>query len=474
MGKVTGFKEYKRELPQKRPIIERVNDFKEINKKFPQLKLTEQASRCMNCGIPFCNWACPLGNIIPDFNHYVYKGQWEKAYGRLSLTNPFPEFTGRVCPALCEGSCTLGKNGDAVTIEQVEQYIIEKAFEEGWVKPNSPRVSTGKKVAVVGSGPSGLAAAYKLNTYGHNVTVFEKAEEPGGLLRYGIPDFKLEKWVVERRVSVMKEEGVEFVTNCEVGKDYSASDLKKNFDAVLLTGGCRVPRDLTVEGRNVKGVHFALDYLTQQNRKNAGKTIEEEINAKDKVVIVIGGGDTGSDCIGTARRQGAKEIYQYEILPKPPEKRDGTMPWPEFPRTLKTTTSHEEGCTRQWEVSTKAIVSEKDTVTTLKGIKVQWGKDASGRFTMSEVKGSEFEQKADLVLIAMGFTNPKFEGLLEDLGVKLDARRNVASDENFMTSIDGIFAAGDMRSGQSLVVRAMSEGLNAAEKMDEYLMGDAD
>jgi glutamate synthase (NADPH/NADH) small chain len=471
MGKVTGFKEYKRELPERRPVIERLKDYKEVYKEFPQEKLTNQAARCMNCGVPFCNWACPLGNIIPDFNHFVYKGQWKKAYDRISLTNPFPEFTGRVCPAPCEGSCTLGNCSNAVTIEQVEQFIIETAFKEGWVKATPPRVITGKKVAIVGAGPAGLAAAYKLNSYGHTVTVFEKAEEPGGLLRYGIPDFKLEKWVVQRRISVMKEEGVEFITNCEVGKDYSVKDLQKKFDAVLLTGGCGVPRDLNVEGRATSGVHFAMDYLTEQNRKNSGKSIENQIDAKDKVVIVIGGGDTGSDCIGTAQRQGAKEVIQYEILPKPPEKRDDSMPWPEFPRTLKNTSSHEEGCSREWLVSTKALISEEGKVTALKGVKVEWTKDASGRFVMKEVEGSEFDQKADLVLIAMGFTNPKFEGLLQDLGVKLDGRGNVAADENFMTSVDGIFAAGDMRSGQSLVVRAMSEGLSASEKVDEYLMG---
>jgi glutamate synthase (NADPH/NADH) small chain len=473
MGKVTGFKDYNREVPGYRPVTERLNDYKEVNEVIPQEKLEKQAARCMNCGVPFCNWACPLGNIIPDFNHLVYKEQWKKAYDRLSLTNPFPEFTGRICPALCEGSCTLGANSDAVTIEQVERAIIEKAYEEGWVTANPPRVRTGKKIAVIGSGPAGLAAAYKLNSYGHTVTVFEKSEEPGGLLRYGIPDFKLEKWVVARRVAVMKEEGVVFKTNCEVGVDYSGEDLLKNFDTVLLTGGCSVPRDLNVEGRDVDGIHFAMDYLTQQNRKNSGKTFDNEINAKDKVVIVIGGGDTGSDCIGTARRQGAKEVYQYEILPKPPATRDDSMPWPEFPRTLKTTSSHEEGCIREWNVSTKAVFSENGKLTSLKGVKVAWSKDATGRFVMKEVEGSEFEQKADLILIAMGFTNPKFEGLLEKLGVKLDARGNVAADDNYMTSIEKVFAAGDMRRGQSLVVHAMNEGLQAAEKIDEYLMGDA-
>lgn len=472
MGKVTGFKEYKRETHEKRPVDERLKDYKEVYKEFTQDKLEKQAARCMNCGVPFCNWACPLGNIIPDFNDMIYKGQWKKAYERLSLTNPFPEFTGRICPALCEGSCTLGNNSDAVTIEQVEEAIIEKAYEEGWVKANPPKVRTGKKVAVIGSGPSGLAVAYKLNSYGHFVTVFEKDDEVGGLLRYGIPDFKLEKWVVERRVAVLKEEGIEFKTCCEVGKDYNIEALKSDFDAVILTGGSSIPRDLKVEGRELKGIHFAMEYLTQQNKKNSGKKISNEINAKDKVVIVIGGGDTGSDCIGTARRQGAKEVYQYEILPKPPEQRDDTMPWPEFPRTLKVTSSHEEGCIREWNVSTKALIGEKGTLTALNGVKVEWKKDENGRFNMQEVAESEFVQKADLILIAMGFTNPKQEGLLKDLGVAFDVRGNVLTNDDYMTSVEGVFAAGDMRTGQSLVVRAMSEGIKAAESVDKYLMGD--
>lgn len=471
MGKVTGFKEFKRESPDKRHVVERLVDHKEVYKVFPEEKLEKQASRCMNCGIPFCNWACPLGNLIPDFNHMIYKGQWEKAYKILALTNPFPEFTGRVCPALCEGSCTLGSNDDSVTIEQVEVEIIEKAFEQGWVKPNLPRVKTGKKVAIVGSGPSGLAAASRLNNYGHKVTVFEKEDAIGGLLRYGIPDFKLEKWVVDRRVSLLKEEGVIFKTSCEVGVDYSVVKLKNKFNAIVLTGGCTVPRDLVVEGRDLIGVHYALDFLTQQNKVNTGKVIDvNEIDVRDKVVVVIGGGDTGSDCIGTARRNGAREVYQYEILPKPPVKRDDSMPWPEFPRTLKITSSHEEGCKRDWCVSTKALIGKDGKVSNLRGIRVNWLKDEQGRFTMSEVKDSEFEIDADLVLIAMGFTNPRYEGILKELGINLEPRGNVMTSEEYMTSIEGIFAAGDMRTGQSLVVRAMEDGLNVAEKVDGYLM----
>lgn len=471
MGKVTGFKEFKRMAPGKRPVEERVKDHKEVNISLPGDKLKEQGARCMNCGTPFCNWGCPLGNLIPDFNHMVYKDKWEKAYRRLSLTNPFPEFTGRICPALCEGSCTLGVNRDAVTIEQMEYSIIERAYEEGWVKPEPPKVRTGKKVAVIGSGPSGLGAAVRLNSFGHSVTVFEKDDEIGGLMRYGIPDFKLEKHVVERRVAVLKEEGIQFVTNCEIGKDKSAAKLMKEFDAVILAGGCAIPRELNVEGRELKGVHFAMEYLTQQNRKNAGKAIiGEEINAKDKTVIVIGGGDTGSDCIGTANRQGAKEVYQYEIMPKPPVERDESMPWPEYPRTLKTTTSHEEGCVREWLVNTKRLEGNKGVVKALHGIKVLWEKDQNGRMALKEVEGSEFVQKADLILIAMGFVSPKKAGMLEELKVNLDGRGNVATDENYMTSVKGVFATGDMKTGQSLVVRALSEGLKTAEAVDKFIM----
>lgn len=471
MGKATGFKEYNREVSDKRPVEERLKDYKEIKIMLPEDKLQIQGARCMNCGTPFCNYGCPLGNLIPDYNNMIYLGQWEKAYKRISLTHPFPEFTGRICPAPCEGSCTLGVNSDPVAIEDIEFAIIEKAYKEGWVKPVSPKVRTGKKVAVVGSGPSGLAVAVKLNSYGHRVTVFEKSDEIGGLLRYGIPDFKLEKRIVERRISIMKEEGIVFKTNCEIGKDYAAAKLTAEFDAVVLAGGCQVPRDLKVEGRELEGVYYAMEYLTEQNRKNAGKEVRvRDIDAKDKVVVVIGGGDTGSDCIGTARRQGAREVYQYEILPKPPVERDDSMPWPEFPRTLKTSTSHEEGCIREWCVTTKKLEGKNGKLTKLRGAVVSWDKDETGKFIMTEVTGSEFEQKVDLVLIAMGFSNPIYGGMLKQLDVKFDSRGNVKTDENYMTSIKGVFAAGDMRAGQSLVVRAINEGLKAAESVDEYLM----
>ncbi|MDT8718104.1 glutamate synthase subunit beta [Clostridium sp. 19966] len=473
MGKVTGFKEFQREAPAKRAIEERIKDYKEITILLPSDKLRMQGARCMDCGTPFCNWACPLGNLIPDFNHMVYKGQWKQAYERLALTNPFPEFTGRVCPAPCEGSCTLGANNLPVTIEQLEFAIIEKAYEEGWVKADSPRVRTGKYVAVIGSGPSGLAVASKLNSYGHWVTVFEKDDEVGGLLRYGIPDFKLEKRFVERRADLMKAAGITFKTNCEVGENYSVYELKRNFDAIVLTGGCQVPRDLSVEGREFDGVHFAMDYLTQQNRRNANKNIaSREINAKGKTVLVIGGGDTGSDCIGTAIRQGAKEVYQYEIMPKPPVERDETMPWPEYPRTLKISTSHEEGCIREWLVNTKKIEGKDGKVKAIHGVKVQWIKDEAGRMRMEEVTGTEFVQQVDLVIIAMGFVKPKHIGLLEDLGVEFDARGNVKTNDKYMTSVEGVFSAGDMRTGQSLVVRALAEGVKSAESVDKYLMPD--
>lgn len=473
MGKVTGFKEYKRKTADERPVEERVKDSKEVYIKLTEKELSEQGARCMNCGTPFCNWGCPLGNIIPDWNDMVYKDEWEKAFNRLYLTNNFPEFTGRICPALCEGSCTLGVNREPVTIREIEQAIIEKAFEKGWIKPNPPRVRTGKHVAVVGSGPSGLSAAAELNSVGHSVTVFERADEIGGLLRYGIPDFKLEKHVVERRIQLMKDEGIVFKTDTNVGVNYKTEDLLKEFDAVVLTGGSTIPRDLKVPGRELKGIHFALELLGQQNRRVSGKKItEDEITAKGKVVLVIGGGDTGSDCIGTSIRQGAKKVYQIEIMPKPPVERDVTMPWPEFPRTLKITSSHEEGCERDWCINTKEFIGKNGKLDTLHAVRVEWKKDASGRMQMAEIPGTEFELKVDLVLIAMGFLHPQQEGMLNDLGVVLDARGNVSTDENYMTNKEGIFAAGDMQTGQSLVVRAIDNGRRAAQSVDKYLMGE--
>ncbi len=472
MGKITGFKEYKREDPKERPVEERIKDYKEVYYKLPKDKLNVQAARCMNCGTPFCNWGCPLENLVPDWNEFVYKNEWHKAFKRLSLTNNFPEFTGRICPALCEGSCTLGVNREPVSVRQVELNIIEKAFGEGWIKPNPPKVRTGKSVAIVGSGPSGLSTAAELNSVGHTVTVFERADEVGGLLRYGIPDFKLEKHVVDRRVNIMKEEGIIFKTNTNVGVDYDVNELLDNFDAVVLTGGSTIPRDLKVEGRELKGTYFAVDFLRQQNKRVAGKKImEEEINAKGKIVVVIGGGDTGSDCIGTSIRQGAKKVYQYEVMPKPPENRDKTMPWPIFPKTLKTTTSHKEGCIREWCINTKKLVGEKGVLKSLKGVKVKW-ENNNGKRQMVEIPGTEFEQPVDLIFLAMGFLHPQHEGLLDSLGVEYDARGNVVTDVNYMTAKEGVFAAGDMRRGQSLVVWSLNDGRRVAKNVDKYLMGE--
>ncbi|MCD2346081.1 glutamate synthase subunit beta [Clostridium guangxiense] len=473
MGKLTGFKEYKREVSIKRPVNVRIKDYKEVYERLNEDGIKTQAARCMDCGIPFCSWGCPLGNLVPDFNDMIYKNEWKKAYERISLTSNFPEFTGRVCPALCEGSCTLGSNSDSVSVEEIEYAIIERAYKEGWVKVQQPKVRTGKKVAVIGSGPAGLAAAAELNSVGHSVTVFERADQIGGLLRYGIPDFKLEKHVIDRRIDIMEKSGIEFKTSVNVGLDVDIKDIFDKFDSVLLTGGSTIPRNLKVEGRELDGIHFAVDYLKQQNMRNAGIKIDgEEINAKDKVVVVVGGGDTGSDCIGTAIRQGAKKVLQYEIMPKAPIKRDKTMPWPLFPRTFKTTSSHEEGCVREFCVSTKKVEGKDGHIDTLHGIRVEWKKDDTGRMTMTEVPGSEFSEHVDLILIAMGFVHPQHEGIINDLSLKLDGRGNVLTDENHMTSVKKVFSAGDMRTGQSLVVRAMHDGRQAAKAIDEYLMGE--
>lgn len=474
MGKLTGFKEFERKNYNKRSVKERIKDYKEVYIPLNEEEIKEQAARCMDCGTPFCNWGCPLGNIAPDWNDMIYNNQWEKAYKRLTLTNNFPEFTGRVCPALCEAACTLGINRKAVSVREIELTIIERAFEEGWVKSNSPKVRTGKKAVVVGSGPAGLAAAAELNSAGHEVTVFEKSEKIGGLLRYGIPDFKLEKHVIDRRVAVMKEEGITFKTGIEVGVDVKSKELLDKFDAVILTGGSSVPRDLKAEGRELKGVHFAMEYLSQQNKKVSNEKFdEEEINAKGKNVVVIGGGDTGSDCVGTAVRQGAQKVYQFEIMPKPLEERDDTMPWPTYPKILKTTTSHEEGCERDWNVLTKAFLGEDGKLKKLLCSKVEWTEDENGRMKMAEVPNSEFEIEAELVLLSMGFLHPKQEGMLQELGLKLDARGNVSSDESGMTSVEGVFSAGDMKTGQSLVVKCIHDGRMVAKSVDEYLMGDS-
>ncbi len=474
MGKPTGFIEYTRELPQRRPVDERKKDFREIYMPLPLAKVQEQAARCMDCGVPFCQSGCPLGNIIPDWNDLVYRDRWHDAYHRLRATNNFPEFTGRICPAPCEKACVLGINEPPVTIEQIEKEISERAWDEGWIMPRSPADQTGRRVAVVGSGPAGLAAADQLNQAGHSVVVFERDDRVGGLLRYGIPDFKLEKHVVERRVEIMRQEGVEFITNTEVGKNYPTEELE-TFDAVVLSGGATKARDLPIPGRDLDGVHFAWDYLWQQNKRVAGDSMEgiDPIIAKDKHVIVIGGGDTGSDCIGTANRQGARSVTQFELLPPPPKSRPAHQPWPFYPMVLTSSSSHEEGAERRWSIMTKAFAGRKGCVEQLRTVKVVQKTDASGRTQFEEQRGGEREWPADLVLLAIGYVGPETDGMISQLGLELDGRGNVQSDENYMTSRPGIFAAGDMRRGQSLVVWAISEGREAARAVDVYLRKEA-
>lgn len=475
MGKPTGFLEFSRELPSKRAVKERVNDYREFVEKYPTQKLNQQSARCMDCGVPFCHSGCPLGNIIPEFNDAVYRQSWKEAYDILSSTNNFPEFTGRICPAPCESACVLGINQPPVAIEEIEKHIIEIAFEKGFVKAHKPNMRTGKKVAVVGSGPAGMAAAAQLNAAGHSVTVFERDDAPGGLLRYGIPDFKLEKWVIDRRIAIMEEEGVVFQNNTEVGKDISVNDLVRQFNAVVLAGGSTIPRDLPVPGRDLKGVHFAMDFLKQQNKKVSGlwSDNEEAILATGKNVVVIGGGDTGSDCVGTSNRQEAKSITQFELLPKPPESRNSTMPWPTYPMVLKISSSHEEGVERQWAVATKEFLGDgKGNLRALKTVELEWKIGENGRAGFTEIEGSMKEVPCELALLAMGFVHPQHEGLVNDLAVELDERGNVrAGERSYQTNIQKIFTAGDMRRGQSLVVWAISEGRESARKVDEFLMG---
>jgi glutamate synthase (NADPH/NADH) small chain len=475
MAKPTGFLEFTRELPEKRPVQERINDYNEFVQRFSNEKLNQQAARCMDCGIPFCHNGCPLGNFIPDFNDAVYKQNWQEAYNILSTTNNFPEFTGRICPAPCESACVLGINQPAITIEEIEKHIIEIAFEKGFVKPHQPAYRSGKKIAIVGSGPAGLAAAAQLNYAGHLVTVFERDDAPGGLLRYGIPDFKLEKWVVDRRISLMEEEGVVFRCKSNVGVDVSINDLLREYNAVVLAGGSTIPRDLKIPGRELKGIHFAMDFLKQQNKRVSGRELnEEDILATNKNVVVIGGGDTGSDCIGTSNRHKAKSITQFELLPKPPEERTFQMPWPTYPMLLKVTSSHEEGADRKWAIATKEFIGDENgNLKALKVVGLEWKYNEEGKAAQFvEVPGTGREMACELALLAMGFVHPQHEGLLNELGVDLDERGNVkASEKNYQTNISKIFAAGDMRRGQSLVVWAISEGRECARKVDEYLTG---
>jgi len=467
MADPKGFMKYPREGPKRRPVELRVLDWKEFYEPMPEDALKAQGARCMDCGVPFCQShnGCPVVNLIPEWNDLVHRGRWKDALKALHTTNNFPEFTGRLCPAPCETACVLGINEAPVSIRVIEWNIIDKGFDEGWVQPILSPYKTGKTVAVVGSGPSGLACAQQLARAGHRVTVFEKADRIGGLLVYGIPDFKMEKWVVDRRLEQMKAEGVEFCANVEVGQDLSGEELQRRFDAVCLAMGAEQARELPVPGRELKGIHLAMDYLIQQNKRNTGQVITDEpITAKGKRVVIIGGGDTGSDCLGTTHRQGCVEVHQFELLPEPPPQRADSTPWPLWPMQLRTSHAHEEGCDRQWSVSTTRFTGHNGHVTKLHGRRVMF---ENGQFT--PVSNTDFEMNVDLVLLAMGFTGPVKNGLLDSLGVAYDARGNVLVDQNFMTSVPAVFAGGDVRRGASLIVWAIAEGRKMAASVDQYL-----
>jgi len=470
MGKVTGFLEYTREVAERRPPSARIRDWFEIYRPFPEETLRAQGARCMDCGVPFCHTGCPLNNIIPDWNDLVYRGRWREAIRQLHATNNFPEFTGRLCPAPCEASCVLGINEPPVTIKQIEKSIVDRAFEEGFIKPEPPEIRTGKRVAIAGSGPAGLAAAQQLARAGHDVTVFEKNDRIGGLLRYGIPNFKMEKHLIDRRVEQLRAEGVKFQTNAHVGANVPAGNLVKEFDALLLAGGAEQPRDLRVPGRELQGIHFAMEFLPQQNRRCEGDSVPdaEAILATGKRVVIIGGGDTGADCLGTCHRQGALSVTQFELLPKPPDERSPSTPWPLWPMQLRVESSHEEGGVRDWSVSTVKFTDDQHgRVRQLHAVRV------GSPPAFEPQPGTEFSLDADLVLLAMGFLGPVKNGPIAQLGVKLDARGNVSTEERYMSSVPGVFAAGDMRRGQSLIVWAIAEGRKAARGIDLYLMGES-
>ena len=476
MGKPTGFIESGRQPPERRPVIDRVKDQQELYTRWPEATARQQGGRCMDCAVPFCHTGCPLGNVIPEFNHYVYQGDWEKALRTLLSTNNFPEFTGRICPAPCEASCVLSINADPVTIEYVEKEIADRGYENGWITPQPPLVRTGKKVAVIGSGPAGLAAAQQLNRAGHRVTVFERADYIGGLLALGIPDFKLGKDVLRRRLEIMEQEEIQFETGVDVGVDMPTERLLEEFDSICLACGSTVPRDLEVPGRELEGVHYAMEYLTQQNRLNSGEQLDGErrISAEGKRVVILGGGDTGADCLGTAHRQGAEIVNQYELLAEPPLQRVASNPWPQWPMILRSSAAHEEGGVRDYGILTKSFSGSDGKVERLHAVRVEWSEpENGGRPSMAEVPGSEFEVETELVLLAMGFLHPQHEGLLQQLGVELDGRGNVSVGEDRMTSVPGVFAAGDTARGQSLVVWAIAEGRETARAIDVYLMGDS-
>ena len=476
MGKKTGFTEYGRELPRKRPVAERVTDFGELYLPFTDEKIAEQTARCMDCGVPTCHAGCPLGNLIPDWNDSVYHGRWRDAAEQLLATNNFPEFTGRLCPAPCEEACVLNIDGNPVTIERIEKEIAERAFSRGLIQPRQPAAPTGKRVAVIGSGPAGLACAQQLCRAGHAVSVYERDDRIGGLLRYGIPDFKMEKWVIDRRVDLMAAEGVQFVTGVQAGVDLSAADLADQ-DAVVICIGTALPRDLPVPGRDLAGIHFAMEFLCRQNRRVAGDDLSkgdpEEITAAGKHVVVIGGGDTGSDCVGTGLRQGALSVTNFELLSKPPEGRPDDQPWPFWPMRLRTSTSHEEGGQRQWQILAKAFTGEQGRVKQVETVTVEWEAVDGGPLQLREVDGTGRSWQADLVLLAMGFLGPETATIVDQYGLALDDRGNILTGEDYMSSVPGVFAAGDARRGQSLVVWAISEGREAARAVDRYLMGES-
>ncbi len=477
MGKPTGFMEIERDEPDYLPVEERIHFYKEFTLPFADSELSRQGARCMDCGIPFCQTGCPVNNIIPDWNDLVYGNRWREALDVLHSTNNFPEFTGRICPAPCEAACVLNINSDPVTIKTIERAIIDKGWEEGWVAPQIPHNKTGKRVAVVGSGPAGMACSQQLARAGHDVVLFERNDRIGGLLRYGIPDFKMEKYLIDRRIEQMRAEGVEFRTRQHIGVNVPATQLLDEFDAIVLSAGSELPRDLKVPGRDLTGIYFAMKFLEQQNRRVAGEIIPEEISltAKDKHVVVIGGGDTGSDCVGTSIRQGALSVTQFELLPQPPLQENKPLTWPNWPMKLRTSSSQEEGCERDWSVGTQNFSGMDGAVKTLHAVRLEWQKDASGIWKMQEITGSEFELKADLVLLAMGYLHPVQQGMLAELGVALDERGNARADtERYQTSIPKVFAAGDTRRGQSLVVWAIREGRQAARAVDEFLMGCSD